>query len=402
MLDIITLAVAEKYTKDTAIGLGAVKGAPCTISKIEEVADGTEITFKWTGDDGSTNTRKIKVMDGISVVSGTIDENKHLILTLSDGAEVDCGELPLVDDAEDVAYTQPKEASVENVKDALDYFFDKQITADEVVYENSEISSIENVKDALDYAISSGAVLDQALTVTNAVGSATSGKTYAKGTSLESIIRNMLIKEVAPSLSLAIVPSTTLYDVVDTLISAIQLKATCTKNTYDLSKVEFYLDNVLKNTQNITSSGTYTYDLNFDTPTNTDFTVKAIVYDKKSGTPMSASKSITVKFVGKSYYGTVSADVGEPSEAIIKALQNNVLKDTKNLTYSGITMDYGKVVYAYPASFGNLSSIKDIPNNIQYFPDSFTKITLNIDSILYNVYYQNEASASEGISLTFS
>ena len=65
-------------------------------------------------------------------------------------------------------------------------------------------------------------------------------------------------------------------------------------------------------------------------------------------------------------------------------------------------MDYGKVVYAYPASFGNLSSIRDIPNNIQYWPDSFTKITLNIDSISYNVYYQNESSASEGISLTFS
>ena len=212
----------------------------------------------------------------------------------------------------------------------------------------------------------------------------------------------MLIKEVAPSLTLAIVPSTTLYDVVDTVISAITMKATCTKNTYNLSKVEFYLDNVLKYTQNISASGTYQYDMTWAIPTNTDFTLKAVVYDSKSGTPMSTNKSITVKFVGKSYYGTVSADVGEPTEAIIKSLQNNVLKDTKNLTYSGITMDYGKVVYAYPSSFGNLSSIKDIPNNIQYWPNSFTKIVVNVDSIPYNVYYQNEASASEGIDLTFS
>ena len=82
MIDVITLAVAEKYTRDTAIGLGAVKGAPCTISKVEEVADGTEITFRWTGDDGTINTRKIKVKDGISVVNAVIDSNHNLILEL--------------------------------------------------------------------------------------------------------------------------------------------------------------------------------------------------------------------------------------------------------------------------------------------------------------------------------
>ena len=42
MLDVITLAVAEKYTRDSLVGLGALKGAPCTISKTETVSDGTE------------------------------------------------------------------------------------------------------------------------------------------------------------------------------------------------------------------------------------------------------------------------------------------------------------------------------------------------------------------------
>ena len=57
MIDVITLAVAEKYTRDSLVGLGALKSAPCTISKVEEVSDGTEVTFKWTGDNGSTNIR---------------------------------------------------------------------------------------------------------------------------------------------------------------------------------------------------------------------------------------------------------------------------------------------------------------------------------------------------------
>lgn len=402
MIDVITLAVAEKYTRDSLVGLGALKGAPCTISKTETVSDGTEITFKWTGDDGSTNTRKIKVADGISVVSASIGSGNHLLLTLSNGNIIDAGVLPTVDDSSTVNYTNPNKPSITNVKEGLDEALNNIVEdASDVPYTNSSFPTLDNVKKALDSALSSGAKLEQSLTVSNAIGSATSGKTYAKGTTLETIIRNMLIKEVAPSLTLSIVPSTTLYDVVDEVISAITVKALCTKNTYNLSKVEFYLDNVLKNTQNISANGTYTYDMTWDIPTNTDFTIKVVVYDNKSGTPMSTTKSTTIKFVGKSYYGTVDSTVGEPSEAIIKALQNNVLKDTKNLTYSGITMDYGKVVYAYPSSFGNLSSIKDLVNNINY-TSSFTKTTVSVDGISYNCYTQNDPSASTDVQLTFA
>lgn len=403
MIDVITYALCRKYVADTADGLGAVRGKNCTISKIEDINGGKEVTFQWTGDSGTVQTRTMRVMDGISITSGTIDDNNHLIITLSSGQNIDCGELPVVDNASAINYSNPSYPYITNVAEGLNDALSKTIDdASEVPYSNTNYPSLTNVKLALDTALSSGAKLEQNLTVSNPVGMATNGKTYIKNTTLETVIRDMLIKEVAPNISLAIVSSTTLYDVVDTVVSAITMKATCTKNTYNLSKVEFYLNNVLKHTQTISTNGTYTYDMIWDIPTNTDFTLKAIVYDSKSGTPMSASKSITVKFVGKSYYGTINADVGEPTEAIIKALQNNVLKDTKNLTYNGITMDYGKVVYAYPASFGNLSSIKDIPNNLQYWPNSFTKITVNVDQIPYNVYYQNDPSASNDVSLTFS
>lgn len=398
-----TLALAKKFTEETVVGGGAVKGKNCVISNITTITGGQRVTFQWTLDNGDVQTRSIDVMDGISITDATIDASNHLILTLSDGNTIDSGELPVVDGAEDVAYTNAEMSGINNVKDALDYFKNNQIeSAEDVPYSNASFPNLDTVKKALDEALDSQAVLDSALTVSNPVGSATSGKTYAKGTSLETVLRDILIKEIAPSLTLTISPSTTLYDVVTDTVSAITMNATCTKNTYNLSKVEFYLDNVLKHTQSISASDTYSYNMEWATPTNSDFTLKAVVYDSRTGTPMSTTKSKTVKFVGKSYYGTIADSAGEPTEAIVKALQNNVLKDTKNLTYSGITMDYGRVVYAYPASFGNLSSIKDIPNNIQYWPDSFTKITLTIDSISYNVYFQSESSASEGISLTFS
>ena len=401
MIDVITLAVAEKYTRDTAIGLGAVKGAPCTISKVEEVADGTEITFRWTGDDETINTRKIKVKDGISVSSASIDSNNHLILILSNGHSIDCGEIPIAETAEEIFYENVDYPSIENAKEGIDEALSHVINdASEVPYTNSNFPTLDNVKKALDSALSSGAKLEQSLTVSNPIGSATNGKTYPKDTKIETVIRDILIKEIAPNLTLTIVPSDTLYDVVDTVISAVTMKATCTKNTYNLSKVEFYLDNVLKYTQNISTNGTYQYDMIWTTPTNTDFTLKAVVYDSKSGTPMNTSKSITVKFVGKSYYGYVADNVGIPTESQIKALQNNILKDTKNLKYSNITFDYNKVVYAYPSSFGNLSDIKDELNNISY-KDSFSKQNLTIDSIPYTVYIQNDASASDSVELTF-
>lgn len=398
MIDVITLAVAEKYTRDTAIGLGAVKGAPCTISKVEEVADGTEITFRWTGDDETINTRKIKVKDGVSVQNITIGTGNHLLITLTDDTVIDAGELPVVDSASAVPYTNASKPSVTNVQEGLDASFSQ--SAEDVSYSNETDPTLTNVKLAIDKALSQGAKLEQSLTVSNPIGSATNGKTYAKNTELETILRDILIKEEAPTLSLSITPSKTLYDVVEETVSNVTMSAVVGKKTYNLSKVEFYLNNSLVNTQNISASGTYTYNVSFSPATNSDFTLKAIVYDSRSGTPMSTTKSTTVKFVGKSYYGTVSADVGEPTENIIKALQNNVLKDTKNLTYSGITMDYGKVVYAYPASYNALTYIKDEINNFSYF-ESFTKTSVTVNSIPYFCYTLNEPVQCDSTQLVF-
>lgn len=370
-MDIITYALSKKYTDNSILGTtGPLKGKPCTISSITNIEGGHRITFLWYDNSGSSHTSTMDVMDGAEVTNIYIDDDKHIIFVFSDGREVDGGEIPSADEAEEVAYN------------------------------NAGYPDLTNVKLALDEALSSGAKLSSSLTVSNPVGSATNGKVYAKDTDLEAIIRDMLIKEVAPGLTLTITPSTTLYDKVTETVSEITMNAAVTKNTYNLSKVEFYLGNTLKHTQNISAAGSYQYIMTFDTPTNEDFTLKAIVYDSRTGTPMSTTKSITVKFTGKSYYGTVDSTVGEPTEAIIKSLGNNVLKDTKNLTYSNITMAYGKIVYAYPAVYGNLTYIMDEKNNLSYI-NSFIKSTLTIDGLSYNCYTQINPSGSDDLELVF-
>ena len=96
----IALALAKKYTKDTANGLGAVKGAACTIKSIEPTETGQRITFEWTGDNGAKQTASLEVTNGqkgdpgesVSVmVNGTKYEPVDGVITLPDYSTGDVG-----------------------------------------------------------------------------------------------------------------------------------------------------------------------------------------------------------------------------------------------------------------------------------------------------------------------
>lgn len=97
-MDMITLALAKNYVKQTAEGMGAVKGKNCTIQSVDEIEGGKRITFAWTKNDGTRATTTLDVMDGeqgISVESMEIDDDGHLIVTLSDGTPIDAGAVPV-------------------------------------------------------------------------------------------------------------------------------------------------------------------------------------------------------------------------------------------------------------------------------------------------------------------
>lgn len=153
-MDIITYALSRKYTKDSVIGLGAIKGASCTIQSIVDNADGThDITFAWKDTLDATHTSVLTVsngetptiqstaitgghrvtfsttnpaqsvsfdvidgVDGISVTNAEIDdETNHLIITLSNGSEIDAGEVKgatVLDELEDVEITTAQDKDV--------------------------------------------------------------------------------------------------------------------------------------------------------------------------------------------------------------------------------------------------------------------------------------------------
>ena len=44
-MDVVTYALSKKYTQKSLDGLGALKGANCTIKETKAVDGGTEVTF---------------------------------------------------------------------------------------------------------------------------------------------------------------------------------------------------------------------------------------------------------------------------------------------------------------------------------------------------------------------
>ena len=86
-LEILTLGSSKTYTRESLLGLGALKGAPCTIKSITEVDGGQKVTFEWTGTSGTKQTSSITVSDGVSITSIDIDSDNNLVCTMSDGTE---------------------------------------------------------------------------------------------------------------------------------------------------------------------------------------------------------------------------------------------------------------------------------------------------------------------------
>ena len=72
-LNILTLGSSKTYTDESLLGLGSLKGAPCTIKSQTETDDSYIVTFEWTGTSGAKETSQLtikKPKDGIDGLPG--------------------------------------------------------------------------------------------------------------------------------------------------------------------------------------------------------------------------------------------------------------------------------------------------------------------------------------------
>lgn len=75
--------LSKGYTDETAIGFGAVIGAPCTVKSIVHENGVNVVTFEWTANDGTKKTSEMSVTDGTPIyawISGNTYKYGDLVI----------------------------------------------------------------------------------------------------------------------------------------------------------------------------------------------------------------------------------------------------------------------------------------------------------------------------------
>lgn len=128
-----SLALSNKYTDETVIGGGAIKGKNCTIRSIDDIPGGHRVTFLWTLDDGTEKTATMDVMNGKdgSGSAGVIDIQVvagHLIVTMADGEIIDKG--AFAGDMSTAIYDTDDSGIVDNSEKVNGYTVNANVPAD--------------------------------------------------------------------------------------------------------------------------------------------------------------------------------------------------------------------------------------------------------------------------------
>lgn len=209
----------------------------------------------------------------------------------------------------------------------------------------------------------------------------------ATATTLRQIINELYdFQYVGPQVSLTAAGSTTLREK-GTAVTSVLLTAAVTKKSDPIAAIRFYKDGVLIHTVPSppagTANSTYTWTGSFSD--NTTFSVQ-VDDDGSTGGPTTATDSKNFNYVYPYYVGGGAQGL---SAASVAALTKLVIASTTPLTRS-INVGSGNVPYfAYPASYGPLTSIKDV-NNFEVI-SSFTLRTENItgldgNPVSYRIY----------------
>lgn len=240
----------------------------------------------------------------------------------------------------------------------------------------------------------SGGAVERDITANIAVGNISSGTTIEEGTTLTEVLEMMLIQEIAPTTSFS--ASGSGIKEVGTSVTPTLTLTISSIGTGTPTAIKFYSGSTLLDTQTYVE-GTNSYSYTMENAITTTTTVKGVLeYTKSNGDSASIEKTASYTFVMASYYGAVAT--APTDKAGIIALTKNV-KNSKALTAT-FNLSNQRSCYCYPASFGNLTSIKDA-NNFEYI-SSYTKTTVSVDGVDYNVYTLTDSVTASGFKQIYA
>lgn len=175
--------------------------------------------------------------------------------------------------------------------------------------------------------------------------------------------------------------SSALLNCIGDVVAGTTLTASVTKRSESIVSVKFLKNGtVLATDTSKPNGGSYSYAYGQDITTDTVFKIE--INDGKS----TVSKTVEYKFISPMYYGMTSAVT--PTQADILGLTKLVAtKANKELSYTGVNK---RATFAYPASYGALLKIED--QNAFDNTSGFTKSTVNVNGVQYNVYQSGAAT----------
>ena len=251
----------------------------------------------------------------------------------------------------------------------------------------------------------SNTILQSSLLANQNVGGVTSGTTFQSGSSLETILRTILITYIPPTLSSLAVRnggstiSTAARDVgnsftinsasfsatADNPTSIFPLSASFTVSNADIGTITHFFGNNVLSTSNVLSIGN-SYTINRAT---TAGSVTFTVNGRRSDTnALITGASTSISFLWRNYLRASSINIIDNASAQIvvnSAGGNDVLDSDRawNTTGTAATNTNGNYTYIiYPASYGNL-----------------TQVILNGATPAINAFGRNDGGVSDGLPI---
>lgn len=225
---------------------------------------------------------------------------------------------------------------------------------------------------------SNDAVLGKDVTANVTVGGIKDKQVVSIGTTFTEFVEKLLHKEIIPTCNFS-ATNTGVHEIGTTVngcTMTLQITNLASVTT-PINRIEFKIAGAVVDTQPfVDGQSNYVY-TSTDPITTTTQVSATLVYD---GTLEITSKG-DYTFVNASYYGAVNTTT--PDEATVLGL-TKAIKVGKAYKWTNANLDDERFCYAYPASMGNLTTIKDA-NNFEYLA-SYTRNTLAVDGVAYNVY----------------
>ena len=385
-MDITTYALSKKIAAHALSGVQSMSINGQTL--IINTKDGGVLTMTFPAP-----------KDGVSVTDIDVNANNQIVFTMSDGTEFISGKIPTVkgDKGDPFKYSDftPEQLTALKGADGVSPIITENVNNTDDIYRldiTTDTGTI--ITPNLKGGGSGGSeVFDRTDLTAVTVGGLNSGSSVKNKTTKE-VLESILFPYQKPTVSFSISPNTTVYEN-GTTVSSIKFTISATKKSNDIQLIKIYDGSTLLTTitSGVASGGTFTYTYSCNITSNT--TLKVEVSDGTS--TVSATKNIT--FANKSYYGFV-ADGTTVNETVIKALQNNILKTSKALNYTGINCTNSKIVYAYPQNQGLLNSILD-GSGFDYI-DSYDCTNITVNGVNYNVYVMIDPTTLDGFMQKFA